>query len=132
MATYNTLKSNMSLVLDLGTGADGDVTIYDIDPAKLNLNDTKALTAKLSRPDYTIKDGRIVAKKGEIVSVPEGRRFFCRPYVEDELEKDMLRDVKDWFKYYTVGFANYPVPDKYLKNPVAIQVNRPLEALVRR
>ena len=116
----------------LGTGADGDVTIYDIDPAKLNLNDTKALTAKLSRPDYTIKDGRIVAKKGEIVSVPEGRRFFCRPYVEDELEKDMLRDVKDWFKYYTVGFANYPVPDKYLKNPVAIQVNRPLEALVRR
>ena len=23
MATYNTLKSNMSLVLDLGTGADG-------------------------------------------------------------------------------------------------------------
>ena len=116
----------------LGTGADGDVTIYDIDPTKLNLNDTKALTAKLSRPDYTIKDGRIVAKKGEIVSVPEGRRFFCRPYVEDELEKDMLRDVKDWFKYYTVGFANYPVPDKYLKNPVAIQVNRPLEALVRR
>ncbi len=116
----------------LGTGADGDVTIYDIDPTKLNLNETKALTAKLSRPDYTIKDGRIVAKKGEIVSVPEGRRFFCRPYVEDELEKDMLRDVKDWFKYYTVGFANYPVPDKYLKNPVAIQVNRPLEALVRR
>jgi formylmethanofuran dehydrogenase subunit A len=116
----------------LGVGADGDVTIYDIDPTKLNLNETKALTAKLSRPDYTIKDGRIVAKKGEIVSVPEGRRFFCRPYVEDELEKDMLRDVKDWFKYYTVGFANYPVPDKYLKNPVAIQVNRPLEALVRR
>ena len=116
----------------LGTGADGDVTIYDIDPTKLNLNETKALTAKLSRPDYTIKDGRIVAKKGEIVSVPDGRRFFCRPYVEDELEKDMLRDVKDWFKYYTVGFANYPVPDKYLKNPVAIQVNRPLEALVRR
>lgn len=115
----------------LGAGADGDVTIYDIDPTKLNLNETSALTAKLSRPDYTIKDGRIVAKKGEIVSVPEGRRFYCQPYVEDELEKDMLRDVKEWFKYYTVGFANYPVPDKYLRNPVAIPVNRPIEALVR-
>jgi len=43
-------------------------------------------------------------------------------------------DLKDWFKYYTVGYANYPVPDKYLKNPVAIPVNKPQEAvaLVRR
>jgi formylmethanofuran dehydrogenase subunit A len=112
----------------LGLGADGDVTIYDIDPTNLNLNETAALTARLARPDYTIKDGQIVARKGEIVAVPEGRRYYCRPYVDEELEKDMLADVKDWFKYYTVGFANYPVPDKYLKNPVAIAVNKPLEA----
>jgi formylmethanofuran dehydrogenase subunit A len=89
------------------------------------------LTAKLARPDYTIKDGRIVARQGEIVAVPEGRRYYCRPYVDEALEKEMLSDVKDWFKYYTVGFANYPVPDKYLKNPVAIPVNKPQEALVR-
>jgi formylmethanofuran dehydrogenase subunit A len=112
----------------LGVGADGDVTIYDIDPGKLNLNDPVALTARLARPDYTVKDGQIVARKGEIVAVPEGRRYYCRPYVDDALEKEMLADVKDWFKYYTVGFANYPVPDKYLKNPVAIPVNKPLEA----
>lgn len=116
----------------LGAGADGDVTIYDIDPANLNPNDSAALTAKLARPEYTIKDGRIVACQGEIVSVPEGRRFYCQPYMDEDLEKDMLKDVKDWFKYYTVGFANYPVPDKYLKNPVAIPVNQPLEAVMRR
>ena len=116
----------------LGAGADGDVTIFDIDPANLNPNDSAALTAKLARPEYTIKDGRIVACQGEIVSVPEGRRFYCQPYMDEDLEKDMLKDVKDWFKYYTVGFANYPVPDKYLKNPVAIPVNQPLEAVMRR
>jgi len=116
----------------LGAGADGDVTIYDIDPANLNPNDSVVLTAKLARPEYTIKDGRIVACQGEIVSVPEGRRFYCQPYMDEDLEKDMLKDVKDWFKYYTVGFANYPVPDKYLKNPVAIPVNQPLEAVMRR
>ncbi len=115
----------------LGLGADGDVTVYDINPEKLSTNDTAALTAKLARPDYTIKDGRIVARQGEIVAVPEGRRYYCRPYVDDAIEKEMLSDVKDWFKYYTVGFANYPVPDKYLKNPVAIPVNRPQEALAR-
>jgi len=118
----------------LGLGADGDVTVYDIDPSKLDTNDTATLKAKLSRPDYTIKDGRIVARQGEIVSVPEGRRYYCRPYVDEDLEKDMHADLKDWFKYYTVGYANYPVPDKYLTNPVAIPVNRPqeIEALARR
>ncbi|MGV8175214.1 MAG: formylmethanofuran dehydrogenase subunit A [Methanothrix sp.] len=116
----------------LGAGADGDVTVYDIDPSRLDTNDPATLAAKFSRPEYTIKDGRIVARKGEIVDVPEGRRFYCRPYVDDELEKDMLKDVKDWFKYYTVGFANYPVPEKYLKNPVAIPVNQPIEAVMRR
>ncbi len=116
----------------LGAGADGDVTIYDIDPSRLDTNDPATLAAKFSRPEYTIKDGRIVARKGEIVDVPEGRRFYCRPYVDEDLEKDMLKDVKDWFKYYTVGFANYPVPEKYLKNPVAIPVNQPIEAVMRR
>ncbi len=117
----------------LGVGADGDVTVYDIDPSKLNLNDTTTLTARLARPDFTVKDGRIVARRGEIVAVPEGRRYYCKPYVDDALEKEMLADVKDWFKYYTVGFANYPVPEKYLKNPVAIPVHADgAEALARR
>jgi formylmethanofuran dehydrogenase subunit A len=66
------------------------------------------------------------------LSVPNGRRFYSTPFVDEALEKDMLSDVKEWFKYYTLGFGNYPVPDKYLKNPVPIAVNRPLEAVVRR
>lgn len=87
----------------LGLGADGDVTVYDIDPGRLSLNDTAALKAKLGRPDYTVKDGLIVARRGEIVAVPEGRRYYCRPYVDGAIEKEMLSDVKDWFKYYTVA-----------------------------
>jgi formylmethanofuran dehydrogenase subunit A len=35
----------------------------------------------------------------------------------------MLADVKEWFRYYTLGFANYPTPEKYLANPTPIQVN---------
>ena len=116
----------------LGCGADGDVTVYDIDPDRLDVNDPASLLAKLARPQFTVKDGAIVARKGEVVAVPEGRRYYCRPYVDETVEREMLSDVKDWFKHYTVGFANYPVPDKYLKNPVAIPVNRPLQAVVRR
>ena len=35
----------------------------------------------------------------------------------------MLVDVKEWFRYYTLGFANYSTPEKYLANPTPIQVN---------
>ena len=116
----------------LGVGADGDVTVYDLDPTKLNVNDPAALMQKFARPYYTVKDGQVVAKQGQIVAVPKGRRYYCRPYLDDALEKEMLVDVKNWFKYYTLGFSNYPVPEKYLINPVPIQVNKPLEAVVRR
>lgn len=116
----------------LGVGADGDVTIYDLDPNKLNVNDYVQIKRAFSRAEYTIKDGQIVVRQGEVLSVPDGRRFYSTPFVDETLEKDMLADVKEWFKYYTLGFNNYPVPDKYLKNPTPIAVNRPLEASARR
>ena len=116
----------------LGVGADGDVTVYDLDPTRLNVNDPATLMQKFSRPDFTVKDGQIVARQGEVVAVPREGDTTAGLIVDETLEKEMLVDVKDWFKYYTVGFANYPVPEKYLKNPVPIQVNMPLEAVVRR
>jgi len=112
----------------LGEGADGDVTIYGFDSAKLDANDPDSIMRGFAGPEYTIKDGAIVAHNGEIVAVPEGRRFYSRPQIDPELERDMLLDLKEWFKYYTVGFANYPVPEKYLKNPVAIDAFGPKEA----
>ncbi len=60
------------------------------------------------------------------------RTYFTEPHMGEGLEKEMLKDVKEWFKYYTLGFANYPVPDKYIRNPSPVQVNKPLEAIVGR
>jgi len=116
----------------LGAGADGDVTVYDLDPTRLDVNDYSKIKRAFSQAEYTVKDGEIVAHRGEILKVPDGRRFYSTPFVDETLEKEMLADVKEWFKYYTIGYANYPVPDKYLKNPVAIQANMPLEAVARR
>jgi formylmethanofuran dehydrogenase subunit A len=101
------------------------VTVYDLDPTKLNVNDPAGLVRAFALPEYTVKDGEIIASRGEILAVPQGKRFYCQPQVDEELEKEMLADVKEWFKYYSIGFANYPVPEKYLKNPVPIAVNRP-------
>jgi len=114
----------------LGAGADGDVAVYDIDPSKLNSNHYSQIVESFSRAEYTIKDGGVVARRGEIVNVPEVRRYYCKPQVGDDLKRDMMADVKKWFKYYTLGMANYPVPDKYLRNPSPIMVNNPSESLV--
>jgi formylmethanofuran dehydrogenase subunit A len=112
----------------LGAGADGDVAIYNIDPERFNPDDYAEIVRAFGKADFTIKDGMIVARQGEVVAVPDGRRYYCEPKVDEGLTRDMMVDVKEWFKYYTIGFANYPVPDKYLRNPVPIVVNGPAEA----
>jgi formylmethanofuran dehydrogenase subunit A len=108
----------------LAVGADGDVTIYDIDPTRLdvtaNYND---LLTKFRYADYTVKGGEIVAHNGEIMSIPERRTYYSDIKVDANEEKKMLEDVKDWFRYYTLGFENYPTPEKYLVNPTPINVN---------
>ena len=112
----------------LGAGADGDVAIYNIDPERFNPDDYAEIVRAFGKADFTIKDGMIVARQGEVVAVPDGRRYYCEPKVDEGLTRDVMVDVKEWFKYYTIGFANYPVPDKYLRNPVPIVVNGPAEA----
>ncbi|HPE64485.1 MAG TPA: amidohydrolase family protein, partial [Methanothrix sp.] len=107
----------------LGAGADGDVAVYEIDPEKFDPDDSEKVIRAFSRADLTIKDGKVVARQGEVVAVPDGRRYYCKPEVDEGLTKDMMADVREWFKYYTIGFANYPVPDKYLRNPEPIVVN---------
>jgi formylmethanofuran dehydrogenase subunit A len=109
----------------LGAGADGDVAVYEIDPESFNPDDHEKIVRAFGRAEYTIKDGKVVARQGEVVAVPEARRYYCEPKVDEGLTRDMMADVKEWFKYYTIGFANYPVPDKYLRKPVPIVVNGP-------
>ena len=107
----------------LGVGADGDVTIYNINPTCLNIRDYEHLIRNFSQAEYTIKDGEIVSRQGEIVAIPQKRTYYADVTVKEQGEKDMLADVKEWFKYYTVGFAHYPTPDSYLMNPTPIKIN---------
>ncbi|MCD4704267.1 MAG: formylmethanofuran dehydrogenase subunit A [Methanosarcinaceae archaeon] len=106
-----------------GAGADGDVTIYDIDPTKVDTRDFDNLIQKFSTAEYTIKDGNVVCHNGEITLVPDRRTYYVDVDVKDADEKDMLKDVQEWFRYYSLGFKHYPTPEKYLVNPTVIKVN---------
>ncbi len=104
----------------LGVGADADIAIYDLDPNNLAPDN---IEKAFSHAAYTIKDGTIVVKNGEIVQVTQGKRSWVNPQINDNLEKTKLRDIGRTFaRFYTVTMANFPVQDVYvpLSNEIRI------------
>ena len=96
----------------LGTGAIGDVAIYKLDPDKA---DGQAIEKAFSLAAYTIKDGQIVVKNGEITATPMGTTICAEGKVKDEIMESMLEDVKaHWRDHYSINFANYPVHKAYV------------------
>jgi formylmethanofuran dehydrogenase subunit A len=99
----------------LGVGADGDVSVYDIDPTQWRPSKYEELEKALSRAAFTIKEGEIVVKDGELVATPQGTTLWADVKVPEEAEGELLRDLElEFKKYYTISLRNYPVQDEYL------------------
>ncbi|KKM96480.1 hypothetical protein LCGC14_1177670 [marine sediment metagenome] len=95
----------------LGVGAIGDVAIYKLDPDKA---DGHAIEKAFSLAAYTIKDGQIVVKDGEITATPMGTTICAEGKVKDGIMESMLEDVKShWRDHYSINFNNYGVEDAY-------------------
>jgi formylmethanofuran dehydrogenase subunit A len=99
----------------LGKGADADVAIYDIDPSTWKPSQYDELEKSFAKAAYTIKDGKIVAKDGEIIASPMGTIHWVNAAIPEEIESDLMKELEADFKdYYTVSLKNYPVEDVYL------------------
>lgn len=108
----------------LGVGADADVAIYDISPEELNPSNYDQIEKAFSAAAYTIKGGEIVVRDGEVVASPMGRTFWVNASVPENVEEDVLEDVKELFdKYYTVSLRNYPVQEEYLPKQEEIKID---------
>lgn len=95
----------------LGVGAIGDVAIYKLDPKKL---DGHAIEKAFSLAAYTIKEGQIVVKDGEITATPMGTTICAEGKVKESVMEAMLEDVKThWRDHYSINFNNYAVQDAY-------------------
>ncbi|MCW4012236.1 MAG: amidohydrolase family protein, partial [Candidatus Bathyarchaeota archaeon] len=101
----------------LGVGADADVAIYDIDPTDWRPSQYDNLIKAFAKAAYTIKNGEIVVKDGEVVSTPMGATHWVDAKVPHEVEEDLMKDLeRDFRQYYTISLKNYPVEDEYLPN----------------
>jgi formylmethanofuran dehydrogenase subunit A len=95
----------------LGLSAIGDVAIYKLDPKKYDGN---AIEKAFSLAAYTIKDGQIVVKDGEITATPMGTTLCAQGYVKDSVMESMLVDVKShWRNHYSINFNNYEIGNYY-------------------
>ena len=95
----------------LGTGAIGDVSIFDLDPDNM---DGDAIEKAFSNAAYTIKDGQIVVKDGEIVNSPVGNTLVTEGKIEDRIYQATIDEVKyHWRDHYSINFNNYELGEHY-------------------
>ncbi|MFX1322524.1 MAG: formylmethanofuran dehydrogenase subunit A [Promethearchaeota archaeon] len=102
----------------LGNGAIGDVAIYNLNPEKYTGYDVeKAFSSAM----YTIKDGQIVVKDGEIVATPMGSLIRAEGKIKESIYNAMLEEVKlHWRDHYSINFNNYTVQDEYAPKEIVI------------
>ena len=105
----------------LGIGADGDVSVYDINPRSWRPSMHKELEKAFTLAKYTIKGGELVVRDGEVIATPQGSTYWvdAKALNEDELVKDLEADFQ---KYITINFRNYPVDDAYLPHGVPVKL----------
>ena len=106
----------------LGIGADGDVSVYHLDPTAWRPSMYRDLEKSLARAAYTVKGGEIVVKDGVVTATPLGSTFWVDSKIPEKLEAEVMKEIEaDFDKYYTVGFRNYPVEDAYLPTGVRME-----------
>jgi formylmethanofuran dehydrogenase subunit A len=109
----------------LSVGADADVAMYAINPETTDPSKKyKTVRKAFENAAYTIKGGKIVAKKGEILRHVEGSTMWLDVQVSEPIK--ITEEMKRRFReYWTVEYENYPVTENYLEasHPITIKAD---------
>lgn len=102
-------------------GADGNVAIYNLDANDLP-SDPELIEAAFQNTAYTIKEGVVVVKDGEIIAEPHKYTLWTKVNMPENAQ--VMHDIKEKFtKNYTVNLENYAVFDEHVHNPRAIELD---------
>ncbi|WP_409200054.1 formylmethanofuran dehydrogenase subunit A [Methanobrevibacter sp. DSM 116169] len=108
----------------LTPGYNADIAVYDINPNTIDPSkEYETIEKGFSLADYTIKDGQILVKDKEIVSLKKSRAIWTNVKGWEEEEKAVIDGIMPFFnQYYSVKWENYPVHDHYLSDPLRVDV----------
>jgi formylmethanofuran dehydrogenase subunit A len=106
----------------LGIGADADIAIYNVNPETVDPSRKyKTVRRAFKRAGYTIKNGKLVVKNGEILRHVEGATMWLDVQTSEpvKISGEMKRRFRE---YWTVEYENYPVTENYLEvsNPIIV------------
>ncbi|UCD26156.1 MAG: formylmethanofuran dehydrogenase subunit A [Candidatus Bathyarchaeota archaeon] len=106
----------------LGLGADADVAIYNVNSKQIDPSKEYATVKRaFKNAAYTIKNGEIVVKDGQITKPVFGKTLWVD--VKTSLPAEINADIKKKFRdYWTVEHENYPIPNNFLHVPAPIPV----------
>jgi formylmethanofuran dehydrogenase subunit A len=112
----------------LGVGADADIAIFDINPMKVDASrDYLKYDRAFRRAEYTIKDGIVVARNGEITVRHTGKTLWIKSGLTQKSIGSLKDELRDRFKkYYTIQLDNYPIDESCLTNSKPIFTQSPL------
>jgi formylmethanofuran dehydrogenase subunit A len=99
----------------LGVGADADITVFNVDPTKVNLaDDPERIIKVFGQSHLTIMRGQQVAKNGTVKATPHGKVWTMHPELNDSLWDRMNKELEEMMNnWYAHSFYNYPVPQRY-------------------
>jgi len=109
----------------LGVGADADIAVYNVNPETVDPSKKyKRVRRAFKRAAYTVKDGKIVVKNGEVIKPVNGSTYWVNVEVSEPVK--VTEEMKRRFReYWTIEYENYPVIESYLKvsHPVTVRAN---------
>jgi formylmethanofuran dehydrogenase subunit A len=107
----------------LGIGADADIAVYNLNPEKTDLSkNPRMIRRAFRRAAYTIKDGQVVVKNGEIVKVITGRTIWVNVETGRPMKETISALRENFGTYYTVQYENYQVPEHHIAVPAPMRV----------
>lgn len=109
---------------ELTPGYNADIAVYDLNPNDIDPSkQPEAIEHAFGNAMYTIKDGQILVKDGEVVKVVPSHTLWTNVKGFEEQEKAVMKEVMPAFtRFYTVKFENYKVHDHFTPYPTVTEV----------
>jgi formylmethanofuran dehydrogenase subunit A len=109
---------------ELTPGYNADIAVYDLNPNDIDPSKEPAAIEKaFGNAMYTIKNGEILVKDGEVVKVVPSHTLWTDVKGFEEQENAVMEKIMPTFRrFYTVKFENYKVHDHFAPNPIVTEV----------